>query len=208
MEKKYTNPQLKKLINDFYIDNKIELNEETKKFICKSSRVRYENLLNHYNLIQINKAQENINDKINEKFNEIKNEIKEINEIIENKSEETISETTQKIENDAFGCYNKKDILMENFNLKTKCNDFKYKYENIKKEFKNFRQLKQLNINKNSLISSSDEETKEHRKIPYDKLTELSSFNIINELKKLSHHQLKTIYNRYYSNKLHRKLNV
>ena len=207
MVKEFTNQELKIIINNLYVENNFSINDDIKKLINKSSRVHYDTLYKHYTDIK-----NSIVDKLiiseNSSTNDNK-ETKEINEIqIQTKEIETQTEIqiTEK-SNIINPIKNNNDLLIEIFKLNQELNDYKFRYNNIKKEFKQFRKLKENNINKN--YSSSDEEiyiNKEHRKIPYSQLPEMSSVNIINELSKLSRHNLKQLYNKYFSNKLNRKL--
>ena len=216
MSKQFSNPELKKLINDLYNENNFTINEDIKKIISKSSHVRYQTLLNHYNEIKniiiekLLKSENSSNSSNTNEYIEIK-EIEIQTNSIETQTEiqiETQIETyTEIIINPSIvNVIDKKDILEKNFTLNNKLKDYIYKYENLKKEFKIYRN----STNKND--NTTDEEEinyeKEHRKIPYLKLTELSSINIIKELKLLSRHNLKQLYNRYFSNKINRQFSI
>ena len=50
--KQFTNQELKKLINNLYVENNFSINEDIKKLINKSSRIHYDTLLKHYNEIK------------------------------------------------------------------------------------------------------------------------------------------------------------
>ena len=52
MNKIFTNQQLKKLINDLYIENNIIINDELQKLLLKSSKTHYDKLYYHYNDIK------------------------------------------------------------------------------------------------------------------------------------------------------------
>ncbi len=86
--------------------------------------------------------------------------------------------------------------------MKQLISNLKYKCCNYKKIIKEFNNKKE-NIYSSS-NNSDDEYYEREKRIKYEELPKLSSYNIINELKKLNRHQLKTIYNRYFSNKLSR----
>ena len=204
MNKQFSNQQLKLLINDLYVENNFTINDDIKKIINKSSRVHYDTLLNHYNEIKNSIVDKLIISENSSNHNDI--ETKEIKEIIlQTKEIEIQTEIQDNI------TYNTEliNISKENYKLNQELNDYKFRYNNLKKEFRMFRKLKENNyINKN--YYSSDEETnvnKEHRKIPYNQLPEMSSVNIIQELSKLSRHNLKQLYNKYFSSKHQRQLN-
>ena len=64
-------------------------------------------------------------------------------------------------------------------------------------------QKKKINKNSDTITSSDDDNyLPKKRNIKYERLVELSSYNIIQELQKLSVHELKVLYNRYFSSKL------
>ena len=201
MSKQFTNQELKKLIHNLYIENLFTINEDIEKLIYKSSKVRYETLLNHYNEIKNIIVEKLIKSENSSNTNE-NIEIKEIE--IQTNNIETQTDLFEIIQND-------KDLFKKNFKLNQELNDYKFKYENLKKEFKQFRKFtndSKNNNNKNYISQSSDEEIKEHRKIPYNQLPEMSSFNLIQQLSKLSKHELKTIYNKYFSSKLQRQFSI
>ena len=95
------------------------------------------------------------------------------------------------------------EVKTDNYKLKQIISDYKYKILCYKKEMKklNHKELKEY-------ISSSSEDDEKQNRIKYNQLSEFSSFNLIQELSKLERHKLKQIYNRYFSNKLNRKLNI
>ena len=69
------------------------------------------------------------------------------------------------------------------FNIKQKLADYKYKILNYKKIIKDLNNKKINNYSSSNNTDDEDYNTiKEHRKIPYHQLVELSSQNIINEL--------------------------
>ena len=205
MNKQFSNQQLKLLINDLYVENNFTINDDIKKIINKSSRVHYDTLLNHYNEIKNSIVDKLIISENSSNHNDI--ETKEIKEIIlETKEIEIQTEIQDNI------TYNTEliNISKENYKLNQELNDYKFRYKNLKKEFKQFRKLKENNYNNNKNYYSSDDEAnvnKEHRKIPYSQLPEMSSVNIIQELSKLSRHNLKQLYNKYFSSKHQRQLN-
>ncbi len=197
-KKEFTNKQLKLIIIDLYKSHNINIDDELNKQLNQSSKTQYKKLLKLYNDIKLY-IEENISKSSYEVIND--------NNIEINKN--TIETQTDEIKEDIiFEDYKK--IKIENFNIKQKLADYKYKILNYKKIIKELNNKKiNNNINYSSSNNSDDEYNntiKEKRKINYNKLTELSSQNIINELSKLSKHNLKQLYNKYFSNKHHRQL--
>ena len=193
MEKVFTNKQLKFIILDLYKCNNIIIDDNLNKQLLLSSKTQYKTLYKLYSDIKqyIEKNISNSTTSNNENINQ--------NDIIIDKKEIEIQTDIDIIIND-------KDISKELFIIKQEMNDYKFRYNNLKIEFKKYR--KSNNINNNN-YSSDDEKNiiiKEKRNINYHQLTELSSIQIINELHKLNRHQLKQLYNKYFSNKLNRKL--
>ncbi len=199
MNKQFKNKDLKKIITDLYNDNNITIDENLKIQLQKSSKTQYYKLEKYYNEIKL-KITDLLLSKISSR--KLSNEIIYTPIIINEKKE--IETQTEYIEE------NDKNIIIielktENFIQKQKLKNYKYKILCYKKELKKLNN-KKINLEINSLISSDDEQ-KEHRKIKYNQLLELSSVNIIHELNKLSRHELKSLYNKYFSNKLSRKIN-
>ena len=192
-EKQFTNQQLKYIILDLYKLYNLTITEELNKYLNKSSKTHYNKLLIIYkdikNYIVNNVSTTSSNDNVNDHIEIIKTEIETQTDIIneDHKQNEII------------------ELKTELFNLKKDLADYKFKCMNYKIEIKKINN-KKFDISNN--ITSSDDETyfKEHRKIKYTQLPELSSYNLIQELKKLSQHELKVLYNRYFSSKLTRKL--
>ena len=217
MQKEFTNQHLKKLINDLYNENNISIPEELQKLINKSSRTKYNILYQHYNNIKNQLCDKLINySEGSDDYEIIDNQKIEISDIViptsENKTIDIHNPdtliVTPKTEIITIDYTNDeiKQLKKENFKLDQQLNNLTFKYKNIKNQFKQFRKLKEIkHINYNSSSSSDDEYIK---KIDYNELPNLSSINIINELKKLSRHELKQLYNRYFSNKLSRKLQL
>ena len=202
MSKEYKNSELKVIIYNLYNENNITISDELKKLLNKSSRVHYETLYKHYNDIKSKLVEKLINNSDNnsddyEIINIKKEIIFETNEIEIQTDTINIDYTNKEI----------KDLNQTIFRLNIDLENYKFKYQNIKKEFKNFRKLKEIkNINYNNSSSDDDIYIKE-KKLDYHQIPELSSMNLIQELKKLSKHELKSLYNKYFSNKLARKLN-
>ena len=219
MSKQFTNQELKKLIHNLYIENLFTINEDIEKLISKSSKVRYETLLNHYNEIK-NTIIEKLLKSENSSNSSNTNEYIEIKEIeIQTNNIETQTEIIENIINPQDNelhikqTKNEKILLQKNFTLNKKIDDYIFKYENLKKEFNQYRKFTNDSKNKynnKNYNSSSDEEIKEKefRKIPYHQLPEMSSVNIIKELTKLNRHQLKQLYNKYFSSKINRQFSI
>ena len=190
--KEYTNKQLKLLILDIYKTNNIKLDEKLEKQLNVSSKTKYNILHKLYSEIKYN-----ILDKIIDNEKQLKNEIQASPIIIEKKE---IEIQTDIIKDDIY--YNEiKQLKTDIFNKNNELNNLKYKIKNYKKIIKSMN--KKCNSNESSNDNSDDEinEIKEKR-LPYCKILEYSSKNIIQELSKLSRHQLKQLYNRYFSKKL------
>lgn len=196
MNKEYSNKQLKLIIIDLYKSHNIIIDDDLNKCLNLSSKTNYNKLKKIYDNIKI--------------F------------IIENMSTSTTSTTSQENNNNNLPPIFKeqqdnnnilydeiKQLKKDNFNLIQSQNNYKFKICNYKKI------IGELNNKINCLNSNNkiDDEyiiidnNKERRNIKYTKLKELSSTNLINELSKLSTHELKILYNRYFNNKLTRQLN-
>ncbi len=207
--KEFTNQELKKLINNLYFDNNIKIHDELQKIIDKSSRVHYDTLYKHYTDIKNLITERLINQSDNSNDYEI---IDNKDIILQTKEIETQTEISDvvnpiiEIQDNINPIKSINDLKIENFKLNQELNDYKFKYKNIKKEFKQFRKLKEIkNINYNS--SSDEDNYIKEKKIDYHEIPNLSSFNLIQELKKLNRHQLKQLYNKYFSQKHQRQLN-
>ena len=193
MNKQFSNQELKLIILDLYKSNYITITEELNKQLNKSSKIHYKSLEKIYLDIKIfllNNISQSSNDNI-ENIDVIKKEVEIQTDII--------NEDTK---------YNEIiELKTELFNLKKDIADYKFKILNYKKIIKELNN-KKLDNNIYSSSNNTDDEDyiKEKRKINYHQLPELSSYNIICELKKLNTHQLKQLYNKYFSNKLNRKL--
>ena len=192
MNKEYSNKQLKLIIIDLYKSHNINIDEDLNKCLNLSSKTNYNKLKKIYDNIKI--------------F------------IIENMSTSNTSQENKNILPPIFKeqddnnniLYNEiKQLKKDNFNLIQSQNNYKFKICNYKKI------IGDLNNKINCLKSNNktDEEyiiidnNKERRNIKYSQVKELSSTNLINELSKLSTHELKILYNRYFNNKLNRQLN-
>ena len=196
--KQFTNKQLKHLILDLYKSHNINIDEELNKQLNQSSKTQYKTLLNLYNDIK-KYIEENISKSSYDIITDINIEINKNN--IETQTEEVKEDVIYE---------DYKKIKIENFNIKQKIADYKYKILNYKKIIKDLNNKKSGNTYSSS-TNTDDEDNyniKEKRKINYTQLTELSSHNIINELQKLSKHELKVLYNRYFSTKLNRQLQI
>ncbi len=196
MNKIYTNKQLKLIILDLYKSHNITIDNELNKQLNQSSKTQYKKLLTLYNDIKTY-----IEDNISKSSYEIiyDNNIDVIKKEIETQTEEIKEDLIYE---------EYKQIKTELFQMKQIISNLKYKCCNYKKIIKEISNKKIENTYSSS--NNSDDENnnlKEHRKINYYQLTELSSQNIINELSKLSKHNLKQLYNKYFSNKHHRQLN-
>ena len=196
-KKEFTNKQLKLLILDLYKSHNITIDVELNKQLNQSSKTQYKKLLKLYNDIKTY-IEENIS----------KSSYEVINDNIEIKTNNIETQTEEIKEDIIYEDYKK--IKIENFNIKQKLADYKYKILNYKKIIKELNNKKiNNNINYSSSNNTDDEDNniREKRKIPYYQLPELSSQNIINELSKLSKHNLKQLYNKYFSSKHQRQLN-
>lgn len=195
-EKQFSNKQLKLIILDLYKSHNIPIDENLNKQLSTSSKTQYKTLLKFYNDIKL--FIENNISKSTEENNT--NEI-----VLEKKS---IEIQTDDIKDDII--YEEyKQIKTELFQMKQIISNLKYKCSNYKKIIKEFNNKKENNIyssSNNSDDENYDNSKKEKRNISYHQLPELSSYNIIHQLKTLSRHELKVLYNRYFSNKLNRKL--
>ena len=180
--KEFTNQELKKMITELYNDNNILIDENLKNNLSKSSKIQYKTLLKYYYEIKNKLDEKNIEEK---KTNEIEIQTEEKNE-----------ENTLILE-----------LKTENFNLKQIISNLRSKIINLKTEYKKQNKKQNINENNSQLSTSDDDEIKEKRKFNYHELTELSSYNLIHELSILNLHNLKQIYNKYYSGKHKRQLN-
>ena len=209
--KEFTNQELKKLIIELYNDKNIPIDEKLKNNLSKSSKVQYKTLLKYYYEIKNNIIESLIKNKLDEINIEIKEISNDIDEKINEKPIYIELKKTNEIEIQTEDLTEENTLIInlktENFNLKQIISNLKSKIINLKTEYK--KQNKKQNINENnSQLSTSDDdnEIKEKRKFNYHELTELSSYNIIQELSKLNIHNLKQIYNKYYSFKHRRQL--
>ncbi len=190
MIKEHSNQQLKKIILDLYKTNNITITEELTKQLNQSSKTQYKTLEKIYLDIKnflLNNISQSSNDNI-ENIDVIKKEI-EIQTDIINENNEII------------------DLKTENFILRQKISDYNFKILNYKKIIKELNN-KKLDNNYSSYNNTDDEENnnvEKQKRIKYEELPKLSSYNIICELKKLSKHNLKQIYNRYFSSKHQRQ---
>ena len=131
MNKEFTNQELKKLIYDLYIKKNKEITDDLKYKLNKSSKTRYEVLFNLYEDIKNYLENNNI----------IKIEIEtQTDNIITLNNDEIITE-----------------LKTENFKLKQKFSDYKYKILSYKKEIKNLNN-KKINYISSTNYTSSDEE--------------------------------------------------
>ena len=194
----YSNKQLKLLILDLYKSHNITIDNELNKQIQISSKTQYKKLLKLYDDIKLF-----IEDNISKSSYDVID-----NNIIDIKTN-TIETQTEEVKEDViFEDYKK--IKIENFNIKQKIADYKYKILNYKKIIKELNN-KKINNNIYSSSNNTDDDDddifiKEKRKRKYNQLPELSSHNLINELSKLSKHNLKQLYNKYFSTKHSRQL--
>ena len=194
MNKEFTNKQLKHLILDLYKSHNINIDEDLNKQLNQSSKTQYKKLLKLYSDIK-SYIEENISKSSYEIINDNNIDIKTNN----------IETQTDDIKEDLI-YEDYKKIKIENFNIKQKLADYKYKILNYKKIIKDLNNKKINNYSSSNNTDDEDNYIKEKRKIPYHQLVELSSHNIINELSKLSKHNLKQLYNKYFSTKHHRQL--
>ena len=226
MIKKYTNQEYKKLITELHVNYNISMDEELKKQLSKSSKIRYDTLDKYYKELGSKIEELIISENSSTNDNKETKVIKEIE--IQTKEIEIQTEIfdiinypiTVNIEIDNIRKENydleqelnekNKQILnlsTELFTIKQTLNNYIYKLSCYKSELKKIKNNKQIDSH---IQYSSDEENnlnKQKRKIPYDQLPELSSTNLIQELKLLSKHQLKQLYNKYFSSKHQRQLN-
>ena len=191
MNKQFTNKQLKNIINNLYNENNIIIDEILQKKLNQSSKTQYKTLKLHYDEIKLK-----IEILIKSENSSQNNESSPIHDIIINKEIETQTDNIIDDKNEII------ELRTEIFKMRQLLSDYKYKILNYKKLIK----IKNKKSNE-IILSSDDEQIKEKkREINYHRLVELSSVNIINELKLLSKHELKILYNRYFSNKLKRQL--
>ena len=115
-----------------------------------------------------------------------------------------------------------KKLRYENFKLINDSKDFKYTIQNYKKIIYDLNKKISQSINKNNISNSNNSDSNksdsdnEIRRIDYKDIPKLGIHNLISLLVELgynikdietkSKHELKQIYNRYYCNKLKRKL--
>ena len=228
MIKKYTNQEYKKLITELHVNYNISMDEELKKQLSKSSKIRYETLDKYYKELglKIEELIKSENSSIND--NKENNLIKEIE--IQTKEVEIQTEIFDIINYPITVNIEIDNIRKENYDLEQQLNEKNKQIYNLSTELFTTKQtlsnyiyklscykseLKKITkVNKNKQIDthiqfSSDEENNiKQKRIPYDQLPELSSSNLIQELSKLSRHSLKQLYNKYFSNKLQRKLEI
>ncbi len=190
-EKTFTNKQLKLIILDLYKSYNIELDEKLKVKLEQSSKTQYKYLIKIYDDVK-QYIQNNISTSSNDT---------EKNDIELNKKE-IECQTEIIIQTD---CQNN-ELKTELFKMKQELQDYKFKIKNYKKIIKQLNNNKKIDYFTSPSITDEDENNDEKRKINYYQLAGLSSKNIINELKKLNHHQLKQLYNKYFSKKHMRQL--
>ena len=196
MNKQFTNKELKNLIINLYNENNILLEDNLKIQLSQSSKITYIKLEKYYNEIKLK-----ITDLLLLTISSRKISENDDN-IIEKKD---IDIQTNVINNNDI--YTEiKELKTELFNQNQVVIKLKYKISNLKLEYKK-NNKKAINDNSSSSLSEDDDNiVVEKRKYNYQELADLSSFNIINELSKLSKHQLKQLYNKYFSNKHNRQL--
>lgn len=196
MNKQFSNKELKEIIINLYNDNNIILEDNLKRQLQKSSKTQYIKLEKYYNEIKT---------KITDILLSTISSRKISTEIILPKTEIITEPIKYEIEI--------KELKKLNYDYLHEISDLKYKITTLKNEYKRNNKLKQTKIinDNNSQISTSDDEPnllKDKRKFNYHEVIELSSYNIIHELKKLDIHHLKQVYNKYFSKKLHRQLSI
>ena len=191
--KEFTNQELKIIIYNLHVNNNIIINDELKKNLNQSFKIQYKKLIKYYYDIKNSLVEDIINDK------------KDDDIIITPIINSIINPIINVTENDKNKIIN--DLKTENFNQRQLICNLKNKIYNLKTEYKKNKNKNKNNNEINSQVSSTDdEEPKEKRKYNYQELTELSSYNIINELTKLSKHNLKQLYNKYFLNILNRQI--
>ena len=191
--KQFTNKQLKLLILDLYISHNITINDNIKKQINISSKTKYYTLEKLYQDIKLY-----LENNISKSSSSISSD-----EEIDNKIEIEIKIEKDYIKEDILEDY--KNIKIELFNNKQMLNKLEFKcknYKNIIKEINN----KKINRKLSEDSTENFIEHEEKRLKNYNQMIEMSSYNIIKQLGKLNNHELKVLYNRYFSNKLKRKL--
>lgn len=194
MNKQFSNQELKKIIIDLYTSNNINIDDDINKCLAVSSKTNYKKLIKLY---------DDIKKYIVENMSTISTSIK-TNSSSSSKDKDFI------IENITYD----KDLQIENKQLKTELfninqlvNNYKFKITTYKKIIADLNNKLKYNSNNNTDEDNNIiDDNKEKRNIKYTKLKELSSKNIIFELNKLSTHELKILYNRYFNNKLTRQL--
>ena len=208
-KKEFSNPELKKLIFNLITENNLIVDDIILNAISKSSKTHYDTLLKYYNDIKYSIIENIINSNSKSSDDNIF-EIKEIEIFTENNNLELsniqneLSKIKIELSETKTDLYHSKHLIA---NYQFKISELKKNYKlNIKKN-KMYNSIS-TNDNSNTNNSSDDEFKKEHRTINYQELTELSSINIINQLKLLSRHELKQLYNKYFSKKLERKLDI
>lgn len=192
-EKNFSNKQLKLLILDLYISHNITINDNIKKQINISSKTKYYTLEKLYQDIKLY-----LENNISKSSSSISSD-----EEIDNKIEIEIKIEKDYIKEDILEDY--KNIKIELFNNKQMLNKLEFKcknYKNIIKEINN----KKINRKLSEDSTENFIEHEEKRLKNYNQMIEMSSYNIIKQLGKLNNHELKVLYNRYFSNKLKRKL--
>ena len=206
-KKEFSNPELKQLIINLHDENNLTMDDNLKKLLSKSSRIQYKSLYSIYTNTKNTLTEKLINNKSSSNSSDCDNEILTHEPIIIIKEIE-IQNITKQIDEDLNDEIKK--LKTELFNNKQLLANYKYKNLNYKKLIKELIK-KNTNINEDNISSNDDEiedTNNEKRKIKYSKLVELSSFNLSQELLKLSKHELKVLYNRYFSSKLKRHFNT
>ena len=199
-KKEFSNQQLKKLIIDLYTSNNINIDEDINKCLAVSSKTNYKKLIKLY---------DDIKNYIIENMSTMTTSIKSNSSSSSKEKEDNIEILPINIKEEDKNLYiENKQLKTELFNINQSQNNYKFKICNYKKIITELNNKIKLLSNNNNNID--DEyiiiDNKEKRNIKYTKLKELSSKNIIFELNKLSTHELKILYNRYFNNKLTRQL--
>ena len=197
MNKQFSNQELKKIIIDLYTSNNINIDDDINKCLSVSSKTNYKRLIILYDDIKkyIVENMSIISIKTNSSSSS-----KDKDYIIENLTFENKEQDKDlQIEN--------KQLKTELFNINQLVNNYKFKITNYKKIIADLNiKLKSSNNNTDEDNNIIDDKNLKIRNIKYTQLKELSSKNIIFELNKLSTHELKILYNRYFNNKLTRQL--
>lgn len=198
MNKQFSNQELKKIIIDLYTSNNIIIDDEINKCLQVSSKTNYKKLIKLYDDIKKYIIENMSTITTSTKSNSSTSKDKDY--IIENLTFEIKEQDKDlQIEN--------KQLKTELFNINQLVNNFKFKITNYKKIIADLNNKLKYNSNNNTDEDNNIiDDNKEKRNIKYTKLKELSSKNIIFELNKLSTHELKILYNRYFNNKLNRQL--